>query len=249
MNTAFKLKHNIATLISNFRDEHFESRVAMFHDVKSSKDASSDLYTVSIEMLSGFIDLAQYTKKIEHFAYQDLANPSTISITFDDGYLSNYSLAAPELFKKNAPFTIFMISDFVEPEHSQYLNKEHLRELITNPLVTIGAHGKTHRPLLSMPIEEAREELRISKMKLEDILGQEVKTMSFPHGSFNSDLLNIAKELGYSRCGTSVPLGNSVNNAFKINRQCIYSCDTKLSSKQKIKGQWDWVWKNSSEDI
>lgn len=249
MNTVFKIKHHIATVASVFKKQESASRVAMFHDVSSSGKAPRDLYTVDLNLLKKFITLSSKIKKIETFESQNILNFSSLSITFDDGYLSNLKLAAPLLYEAQMPFTIFMISDFVDSKHVEYLNKEHLRELVSNPLVTIGGHGKTHRPLAELPFNEAREELRISKLELENILGREVTTMSFPHGSFNAQLLEAARELGYKKCGTSVPLGNSKYNDFKINRQCIYSCDTTLSFDQKIKGQWDWIWKKSAENI
>lgn len=243
------MKHHVATAASFFKKQESASRVAMFHDISSPGKAPRDLYTVDLNLLKKFITISSKTKKIEPFESQNILNFSSLSITFDDGYLSNLKLAAPLLYEAKMPFTIFMISDFVDSKHTEYLNKEHLRELVSNPLATIGGHGKTHRPLAELPFNEAREELRISKLELENILGREVTTMSFPHGSFNAQLLEAAQELGYKKCGTSVPLANTSDNLFKVNRQCIYSCDTALSFKQKINGQWDWVWRNSAEDI
>lgn len=146
------------------------------------------------------------------------------------------------MLEKKIPFTIFLITDFISETYKDYLNKNQIQELAKNPMVTFGTHGKTHRPLSSIGIDEASEELKSSKEILEDIIGKEVTTMSFPHGQFNNEILENAQRLGYQRCGTSIATGNPAQGPeLQVNRHCIYFCETLLSFKQKINGKWDWI--------
>jgi peptidoglycan/xylan/chitin deacetylase (PgdA/CDA1 family) len=220
----------------------------MFHSVYEDHSLTDDIYSVRMNDLKSYLQiLKKKNVSFAHFGEEGFNGKHEISLTFDDGFLDNLTLAAPVLFEEKIPFTIFMISDFISPSHKNYLNREHLLELSKNPLVTLGAHGKSHRPLATLSLAEATEELRVSKLELENILGKEVTTMSFPHGSYNLDLLKAARQLGYKKCGTSVPVGNeSPNTNINVNRQCIFSCETNLSFTQKINGQWDWVLKNNN---
>jgi peptidoglycan/xylan/chitin deacetylase (PgdA/CDA1 family) len=57
------------------------------------------------------------------------------------------------------------------------------RELAAEPLVEIGAHGLTHRPLSHLAFDEARREIVESRAKLQDWLEAEVSHFAYPYGS------------------------------------------------------------------
>ena len=77
-----------------------------------------------------------------------------------------------------------------------------LRAIANGPF-TIGAHGKTHTPLLRAPDPES--ELALSRSALEARLGTPPATMSFPHGSYSPSLVDAARRVGYQLVFTSVP--------------------------------------------
>lgn len=241
-NFTFKLKHDLATLISAFSAGRTSglSRVLMFHSVGKTPD-KKNIYHNTVDELVMCLDVLNELKiPIVKFGEKRCG----VSITFDDGFLNNWEVAAPVLIERKTPFTVFMISDFVAPEKNQYMNREHLLELSASEFSTIGAHGKTHRPLATLSLEEAREEMRISKYELENIIGKEVSTMSFPHGSFTDLLVSTAQELGYKKCGNSLALPNVLSeDNILLNRYCIFSCESRLSFKQKVQGKWDWIQK------
>jgi peptidoglycan/xylan/chitin deacetylase (PgdA/CDA1 family) len=239
-NFKFILKHSVATTLSTFKKREVHHNVSlMYHSLFKGAFQSADLYSLRLDKFKKQMNFLKFQKdSIIPFE----ASNSGVSVTFDDGHLDNYELAAPYLLEQNIPFTIFMISDFISPHHKGYMNKEHLRELAVNSLVTIGSHGKSHQPLAKLPLDKAVLELSQSKKELEDIIGKEVTTMSFPHGSFSEELLLAAKEMGYKKCGTSIERTNTFSlDQIQVNRVCIYSCDSMLSFKQKLNGQWDWV--------
>lgn len=215
----------------------------MYHSVFDQKPNTNDIYSLRLEKFKKqMLFLKKQDSALIPFLDQGKEESASISVTFDDGYLDNYTLAFPILSDLKIPFTIFMISDFIDESHSLFLNKQHLRELAKNSLVTIGAHGKSHLPLAKMSLSEAKKEMSASKQEIEQILGRKVETMSFPHGSFNQALLEIAAELGYKKCGTSRARPNQrLNDHLQVDRQCIFSCESELSFSQKLNGQWDWL--------
>lgn len=242
-NLVFQSKHLLATSLCMLapQSQGPMQTALMYHSITKSL-TTDDIFTLPLHK---FIAQLELLKSDQFKLIPFLSSEAGVSITFDDGHRDNYEIAAPLLIERHIPFTIFMVSDFLSEANKDYLNKEQVQELAKNPLVSFGTHGKTHRPLSSLGINEAKEELRISKETLEDIIGKEVTTMSFPHGQFNSEILENAKHLGYQRCGTSIATGNSIKNLdLQINRHCIYSCETLLSLKQKIQGKWDWISKS-----
>lgn len=239
-NIVFKSKHLVATSLCRLapapKDPSHTS--LMYHSILQSSKVE-DIFSLSLDKFTAQLELLKKDNvKLIPFSNAE----SGVSITFDDGHRDNYELAVPLLLEKQIPFTIFLITDFISEAHKDYLDKDQIKELAKNPLVTFGTHGKTHRPLSGIGIDEAKEELRASKAMLEDLIGKEVTTMSFPHGQFNNEILENAQRFGYQRCGTSIATGNPVQGPkLQVNRHCIYSCETLLSFKQKINGKWDWI--------
>ena len=240
-NSKFYIKHQVATGLAAFAPKvDHRNRVLMYHSIFKDSSLTDDVFSVKLKHFKSHMDILKNGFKVIPFPSED----EGVSITFDDGFADNLTLAAPVLLEAGMPFTIFMISDFVSAEHKDYLNLAQLRELAAHPLVTIGSHGKSHRPLGQLSFSEAREELRVSKLELENMTGKPVTAMSYPHGSFTPEIVKAAEELGYLKCGNSIPLPNPVPNTLsQVKRQCIYTCESDLSFKQKIEGQWDWIWK------
>lgn len=84
---------------------------------------------------------------------------NTVILHFDDGYLDNLLHACPILNEFNYPATIFVSTDFIDPstdirnptnttDTRGYLNATELREIDSNPLFEIAAHGTNHARLI-----------------------------------------------------------------------------------------------------
>lgn len=113
------------------------------------------------------------------------------AITFDDGLEDTYSIAYPILKKYNIPFTIFVVTDFLNLPG--YLTKPQLLEMCENPLVTVGAHGVSHEILSEMSYAQQKREIEESKRMLEKLIGKEVKYFAYSHGQYNADTLKLVK--------------------------------------------------------
>jgi len=69
--------------------------------------------------------------------------------------------------------------------------------------LAIGGHGHTHSPLTLSPDPEA--ELQASQ-RLLGRLNQQVRSMSFPHGVWSSELVSLARKSGFDWIFTSDPV-------------------------------------------
>lgn len=121
-----------------------------------------------------------------------------VALTFDDGYIDNYREAFPVLKELGFPAAFFVTPE--EIGKVGFMTWEMLREMAKTPGIEIGSHALEHKPLSDIPESEAWTSLVGSKRVLEDKLGREIKTISYPCGSFNEKILEMARGAGYS-CG------------------------------------------------
>ena len=83
----------------------------------------------------------------------------------------------------------------------QHVDLQSLRELADHPLLTFGAHGHSHAPLLSLPTDQLLDDLHLCRQILQKACGKSyVDVLSFPFGHQNQlapELLQRAMEVGY----------------------------------------------------
>ena len=80
-----------------------------------------------------------------------------------------------------------------------YMSAEQLKEL-SDKGFEIGSHGMTHSLLIAdyMNKEKVLNELQKSKQWLEAITGLPVTAYCFPAGRYNAEMIELAKQVGYS---------------------------------------------------
>ncbi len=155
---------------------------------------------------------------IEHQGFQVLPLPQvlnklaqatpfkrkTLAITFDDGYLSIYENAFPELKKRKLPFTIFISPEAIDKKFGNSLNWQQLQEMQRNG-ATIANHSFAHNHLLAKNKGESQAQWRqrsmldiqLSQSRLKEELGVENLLFAYPYGEFDQALKSLIKGLGF----------------------------------------------------
>lgn len=72
--------------------------------------------------------------------------------------------------------------------------------------ITFGAHTVNHSILTKEPLEVAKKEIVQSKKEIEDMLGREVSTFSYPDGCFNNEIIDIVRKSGFTCAAAVSPL-------------------------------------------
>lgn len=87
----------------------------------------------------------------------------------------------------------------IQTQSNELMTWDQIREVSDNG-ISIGSHTHSHRVLSTIPIDEQRDELTISKSIIENEIGRHVRTIAYPVGGyqhFTSDTMKIAAECGY----------------------------------------------------
>jgi len=137
-----------------------------------------------------------------------------IHVTFDDAFANLMENALPILEQYQIPATIFAVADnlgclprwempYGHPESTERtMTAGQLVAVSKNPLIRIGSHTLTHPDLTRIRPDQLKTELIGSKHRLEELLGKPIEDLSLPFGSYNIEVLTIAREAGYKRVYT-----------------------------------------------
>jgi peptidoglycan/xylan/chitin deacetylase (PgdA/CDA1 family) len=159
------------------------------------------------EHLSLFRRLSLPVVDLDHYLSGEPSSredpPLSIIITFDDGYLSDLTLAGKDLVTAGLP-AIFFLSTARLGGHGM-MTAEQARELSALPLMRIGAHGATHRFLTDLTEDELEEELGDAKNKIQEWSGEKSVYLSAPGGRINSNVIRKVMAAGYKGLLTSNP--------------------------------------------
>ncbi|BCH27563.1 glycosyl transferase [Mesorhizobium sp. L-8-10] len=123
-----------------------------------------------------------------------------LSLTFDDGNLSDLSIAAPELERRGLGARFFVLTGRIGRSGS--LGRGDIGSLIDGGMC-IGSHGVAHRDWAGVSHGELQEELNQSKAVLEDICGEPVRSAAIPFGRYNAGVLAALRAAGYKEAYSS----------------------------------------------
>jgi len=144
-----------------------------------------------------------------------------IVITFDDGYEDFYTNVLPILKKYNIKANLYVVTDKIGKKN--FLTAKQLKEISDSGLVSIGSHTVSHPELSKLNKKTIEKELVKSKQVLENITKKEIKTISYPNGNYDENVIKIAKKhYEYGLIMNYKTQIVAMLNNYKINRIGIY---------------------------
>jgi peptidoglycan/xylan/chitin deacetylase (PgdA/CDA1 family) len=190
----------------------------------------TDFIDIGLTTLRDMLGKKEYNFiSIEGALKEKVSLKSSICLTFDDGFSSDYNLVLPELKKINATATFFIVTDFLDTPN--YLTKKQVKYL-SDEGMQIGSHSKSHPNFLMLAPDKRLEELNDSKEILEDIIGKPISTFAFPYGLFDNECSQAVFLAGYSICCTSEH-GLSSKESSMVRRNSI-NAQTSMKRIDKI---------------
>jgi peptidoglycan/xylan/chitin deacetylase (PgdA/CDA1 family) len=207
--------------------------VLMYHALVQSEQ---ELQALAPGQRPYALPVSRFVRQLEllRLAGIPVLDPATLSgaplpargvvLTFDDGHASDHRHALGPLLLRGLRAAFFVTTGFMG--RPGYCTPRAVRDL-AHAGMTVGSHGVTHGFLGDMDEAQARHELALSKVQLEDVTGMPVEQLSFPGGRFTGATLGLGRELGYtlfhtSRCGSHAA-GEVVAHGGTLRRMAVRS--------------------------
>jgi peptidoglycan/xylan/chitin deacetylase (PgdA/CDA1 family) len=235
-NSEFKISvllyHQIGITPSDETNLNCFCKTTEFHNQMEFLSKSNEYEVIS---LASAIDLISTSKCIDR---------NYVVLTFDDGCESFYDIAYPMIKSFGFTATVYPITGFLGQNaiinskvynHLKVMSEVMIKELGEDG-VDFGAHTLNHLKLTEISDSEAKCQIINSKCNLENILGKQIKSFSYPHGIYNERIIEILKCVGFLNAVSC----NSANltkktSHFEIPRKYITYYDDLDSFIQKIK--------------
>jgi len=207
--------------------------VILYHRVT---DEVRDNLTVGVEQFDrqmGLLKKYFHVLSIDEVMNSGKIAPSKkpmVCVTFDDGYLDNYSNAAPILMKHGLPAAFFISTGIVNSTnsfpHDDRRGNAEIPKMTWDDLrkmkewgFTIGSHTVNHIDCAAEAEERVLEELQESRDELKEQLGLSGMLFAYPYGGkqhMTEQRLALVKQEGYSGC-LSAYGGVNINSVDRFN--------------------------------
>ncbi|MGH4124674.1 MAG: polysaccharide deacetylase family protein [Clostridium sp.] len=156
-----------------------------------------------------------------------------VLITFDDGYLSNYTLAYPVLKANKQKATVFMITKDIDKNPGSMTSKQ-LKEMDANGF-RVENHTNKHEILGTLSYANQLATITTANSILEKLLVRKVTYLAYPCGSYNADTVKAAHAAGIT-LGITTDTGftSKQDNPYGINRIFMGPLDNLTTLAHKL---------------
>lgn len=171
-------------------DTEFEQQIIQLKE--------SDAYFATLDEVITFKETGKFPDKC-------------VWVSFDDVDNTVYENAFPILKKHNIPFTLFIIVNQVgitDFSNLHLANWDALRDMRDSGLASFGSHTydmhyyehETNSAEFLLPenYEDFADDIKLSKEILDKELNIDIKTLAYPFGSANDEIITIVENSGFS---------------------------------------------------
>lgn len=183
-------------LYQRLPDSH--DNVLVYHSVGGGgyDDISPERFEAQIDWLQDTYEIVDLPAVLEE------SEGKRIALTFDDGLESFYETVRPVLHDYSIPATVFVVGAAVrDPPGVRFMRRERLmttdqlREIVADPLITIGGHTMSHPPLSQLTDEEElREEINDGSERVGTELGISIDRFCYPYYDHSTAAREIVRE-------------------------------------------------------
>lgn len=177
--------------------------ILMYHrvtgDVPIELDLPFDIFEQQMAWLADQGAVMPYAEAVDSLLQGHALPGLRYALTFDDAYADFYTHAWPVLRKYQLPATLFVPTGFIDvpscpplsrdvphADRLQPMTWEQLREVVADPLMTLGTHTHNHPELSSLTSNEIAQEMETAASRFTAELGFAPKHFAYPRGRWNA---------------------------------------------------------------
>lgn len=181
--------------------------ILMYHYI-SQPPADADVYRVDLSVTpdnfrqqlawlrdNGYTAIDYYDLSLAIVGHIELPEKPVL-LTFDDGYLDNYTAAFPLLQEYGYKGTFFIVTDFVDLGREGYMTWPMIEEL-SRAGHRIEPHSRTHPDLRDKDRDGLIWELLGSQQTIAAHIGYTPRYFCYPGGDYNAETIQLLRELEY----------------------------------------------------
>lgn len=184
-----------------------EPKVLLYHNISENYHSSQTDMNISagefekhiISLIENGYNIISFDTYLDHLNGLCELPEKSVIITFDDGYLSNYTEAFPILRKYGVCGTVFVVTSRVGSFDTQYphFTWKQAKEMVDSGTMSIYSHTVSHPDMLKLSANEIAYEVRKSKYIIEKNLARKCNILAAPHGLFSKTATFVIGESGY----------------------------------------------------
>lgn len=188
--------------------------VIVYHGIGESSSATdSDLFVTREAFEQQMAFLARHREVVPLESVVPGATVRTrrraVALSFDDGFRSVLTVAAPVLERHGFPATAFVTTRWIDGESAgrdetsghDLLDEDDVRELRSRGF-EIASHGHTHTDLSTLSEAVVEADLRTSRDRIEQITGSAPRYLAWPYGAVSTPALAAAERTGFAAAFT-----------------------------------------------
>jgi peptidoglycan/xylan/chitin deacetylase (PgdA/CDA1 family) len=150
---------------------------------------------IPLEEVNYWLPVGLFIEILERVAHRP-----TVRLTFDDGNMSDFEVALPEIAKRGFHAEFFVTAGRIGK--AGYLGGSEMREMLAAGM-GIGLHGMAHRSWADCGAAELDVEVDAARREIEAIAGRSVVRAACPFGAYNARCLRRLRQSGFERVYTS----------------------------------------------
>ena len=242
------------------RVKKYDIPVIMYHRVIQDIDTESGKHGTYVT-IDQFRDHMKILKKGNYIpiTFEDLSKipihqrfeKKYIMLTFDDGYVDNYTYAFPILKEFGFKAVIYLVSDrtynkwdvdLTDEKVFKMMDLPMLKEMRDSGLIEFGGHTLSHPRLSQLSDSEMKEEIFEDKKITEKKLNIKLNSFAYPYGDLDDRAKKLVSEAGYPYA-VATDSGSYClsDDIFEIRRIGIFPTITNFGYKRKIHGNYNFI--------
>jgi peptidoglycan/xylan/chitin deacetylase (PgdA/CDA1 family) len=155
-------------------------------------------------------------------------NRALVSVTFDDGWASQYQNALPILNKYGIKATFYIISGEMN-DTPDYMSTAQIQNLYSQGM-EIGSHTITHTDLTGVSQSKLIQEMSQSQIALQNAIGAPVVNFAYPYGAYNANTVSAGQQ--YYQSQRTVNQGYNSKDNLNLTQLKIYEVDSNIPPAQ-----------------